>query len=135
MGGGALVFQGGYHPCKMKDIVLKDRQCMYVHPSGVQNVKKLNKGCGFGDGHKFFKKKGWWKIKKKHAKMCIQGLFFPMPGKQMFRVCFESPFTKIISNLKYMCAPPCNLFHDCMLSQNIMQQGWNVVKWELWICH
>ena len=29
-----------------------------------------------------------------------------IPDKYMFRVCFESPFTKMISSLKYKWSPP-----------------------------
>ena len=55
---------------------------MLVHCLRVQKHPKLEKnGCVFGDGHIFF--------------------FFFVPGKYMFRVCFETPLTRMISNLKY----------------------------------
>ena len=32
--------------------------------------------------------------------------FIFIPEKYVFRVCFESPFTRMISSLKYKCPPP-----------------------------
>ena len=54
---GERVFQGGYHPGKMKHIsrVAFQDQGMYAHTlfMGVQKHPKLEKKCVFGDGHKF----------------------------------------------------------------------------------
>ena len=44
------------------------------------------------------------KLRKTHAKTCILGSFFT-PEKYVFRVCFKSPFTRMISSLKYKCSP------------------------------
>ena len=30
-----------------------------------------------------------------------------MPEKNVYRVCFESPFTRMVSSLKYKCPPDC----------------------------
>ena len=60
-------------------------------------LKKKNR-CVFGDGYKFWKKDGG-KLRKtcKHAYL---GSIF-MPEKYVIRACFENPFTRMISNLKY----------------------------------
>ena len=48
-GGGALVFQGGYHPCKWKHKirVVFQNQAIYVHTSfrGAKMSKRGEKGC------------------------------------------------------------------------------------------
>ena len=43
------------------------------------------------------------KLRKMHAKTRIQGLYLIIfiPEKYVFRVCFESPFTRMISSLNY----------------------------------
>ena len=43
-------------------------------------------------------------IKKNACKNAYLGAIF-IPEKYMFRVCFESPFTRMISNLKYKWPP------------------------------
>ena len=40
------------------------------------------------------------KLKKNACKNAYLGSIF-IPEKYVFRVCFESPFTRMISNLKY----------------------------------
>ena len=45
------------------------------------------------------------KLRKMHAKKAYLGSIFT-PEKCVFRVCFESPFTRMISSLKYKCPPP-----------------------------
>ena len=43
------------------------------------------------------------KLIKTHVKTRSEGLFSYL--KNVFRVCFESPFTRMISSLKYKCPP------------------------------
>ena len=77
-------------------------------------------GTSFGDAKtcKIGKKKGgifghsgiFWtglggQIKKYACKNVYLGSIF-IPEKYVFRVCFESPFTRMISSLKYKCPPP-----------------------------
>ena len=45
------------------------------------------------------------KLKKNACKNAYLGSIF-IPAKYAFRVCFESPFTRMISNLKYKWPPP-----------------------------
>ena len=44
------------------------------------------------------------KLKKNACKNAYLGSIF-IPEKYVFRVCFESPFTRMISNLKYKWPP------------------------------
>ena len=44
-------------------------------------------------------------IKKNACKNAYFGSIF-IPEKYVFRVCFESPFTQMISSQKYKCPPP-----------------------------
>ena len=65
----------------------------------MQNWKKR---CFFGHIDRF------WighdgQIKKNACKNALGSIF--TPEKYMFRVCFESPFTGMISSLKYKCLP------------------------------
>ena len=50
------------------------------------------------------------KLRKKACKNMYLGSIF-MAGKFVFRVCFESLFTRMISNLKYMSSA---LLHTCL---------------------
>ena len=50
------------------------------------------------------------KKKKKKSKHAYLGFIF-IPEKYVFRVCFESPFTRMISSLRYKCPPPPGIFH------------------------
>ena len=53
----------------------------------------------------FFKKKKDGGHLRASMQKVKQGSIF-MAGKYMFRVCFENPFTRMISNLKYKWPPP-----------------------------
>ena len=65
------------------------------------------------------------KLIKTHVKTRSEGLFSYL--KNVFRVCFESPFTRMISSLKYKWPPPMNihcfytiffLFAGCVSTNN-----------------
>ena len=58
-------------------------------------------GCVFGHSGKLWKGHDG-QIKENACKNTYLGFIFIL-GKYMFRVCFESPFTKMISSLKYKC--------------------------------
>ena len=75
----------------------------------------VNKNCAFYDNelsigpcmcyidrHQFWKFWKWhdWQIKKNACRNAYLGSIF-IPEKYVFMVCFESPFTKMISRLKY----------------------------------
>ena len=67
-------------------------------------MKNWKKGCDFGHIDKFWK--GYdGQTKKNACKNAYLGSIFT-PEKYVFRVCFESPFTRMISSLKYKCPPP-----------------------------
>ena len=66
-------------------------------------MKNWKKGCDFGHIDKFWK--GYGQTKKNACKNAYLGSIF-IPEKYVFRVCFESPFTRMISSLKYKCPPP-----------------------------
>ena len=51
------------------------------------------------------------KLRKSHEKSAYLGSIF-IPEKYVFRVCFESPFTRMVSSLKYKWPP--GLGHDCL---------------------
>ena len=78
---------------------------MYVRTLlGVQKRPKLEKkGCVFGHIDKFWEGNDG-QIKKNTCKNRYLGFIF-IPEKYVFRVCFESPFTKMISSLKYKWPP------------------------------
>ena len=86
-------------------VVFQD-QAMYARTSfrGAKTSKFWKKGVFFGYGHKFWKKRRR-QIKKKTCKIAYLGSIF-IRGKYVLRVCFESPFTRMISSLKYKCPPP-----------------------------
>ena len=44
------------------------------------------------------------KLRKTHAKNTYLGYIF-IPEKYVFKLCFENPFTRMISSLKYKCPP------------------------------
>ena len=74
----------------------------------MQNWKN---GCVFGHSDTFWKGHDR-QIKKNACKNTYLGSIF-IPEIYVFRVCFESPFTRMISSLKYKCPPPpghtCNM--------------------------
>ena len=67
----------------------------------MQNWKKR---FVFGHSDKFWKRHGG-QIKKNACKNVYLGSII-IPEKYVFRVCFESPFMRMISGLKYKCPPP-----------------------------
>ena len=67
----------------------------------MQNWKK---GYVFGHIDKFLNRHDA-QIKKNASKNAYLGSIF-IPEKYVFRVCFENPFTRMISSLKYKCPPP-----------------------------
>ena len=77
---------------------------MHVHHLGVQKHANWEKGCVFGQIDQFWKGHDG-KIKKNACKDMYLGSVFK-PEKYVFRVCFASPFTRMISSLKYKCPPP-----------------------------
>ena len=81
----------------------RTRQCTRVHPLGVQKRAKLEKRNVFGHIDKFWKGHDA-QIKKNARKNVYLGFIF-IPEKYVFRVCFESPFTRMISSLRYKCPP------------------------------
>ena len=105
---GALVFEVGYHPRKKKKIMylglfFRTIQCTCVHRLGVQKRPKLEKKGVFLAILTSLGKEMTDKLRKTHAKTCIGFIF--IPEKYVFRVCFESPFTRMISSLKYKWPP------------------------------
>ena len=67
-------------------------------------MENWKKGYVFGHIDKFWKGRDG-QIKKNACKNAYLGFIF-ISEKYVFRVCFESPFTRMISNLKYKCPPP-----------------------------
>ena len=101
-----LVFKVGYQPSKkitLSGLFFRTRQCTRVHCLGVQKRAKLKKGCVFCHIDKFWKGHDG-QIKKNTCKNPYLGSIFT-PENYVFRVCFESPFTRMISSLKYKCPP------------------------------
>ena len=80
-------------------------QAMYARTSfrGAKSCKIGRKGCVFGHTDKFWKGHDG-QIKKNACKNEYLGYIF-IPEKYMFRVCFESPFMRMISSLKYKYPP------------------------------
>ena len=105
--GGPRVFEAGYHPRKKIHVirVVFQDQAMYARTFlGVQKRAKLGKK-GYVFGHMTnFGKNMTDKLKKNAYKKAYLGSIF-ISEKYVFRVCFESPFTRIISNLKYKWPP------------------------------
>ena len=111
MGGGTLVFEVGYPPRKkihLIRVVFQDK-AMYARTlfRGVKTCKIGKKGCVFGHIDKFWKGHNG-QIKKNACKNMYLGSIF-IRQKYMFRVCFESPFTRMISSLKYKWPPGLDL--------------------------
>ena len=86
-------------------VVFQD-QAMYARTSfsGAKTCKIGKKGV-FLVIVTYFGKDMTDKLTKTHAQTRILDLLF-IPQKYEFRVCFESPFTRMKSNLKYKCPPP-----------------------------
>ena len=105
-GGGPLVFEVGYHPRKkihVIRVVFQDK-AMYARTSfrGAKTCKIGKKVC-FGHIDKFWKGHDG-QIKKNTCKNTYLGSIF-IHEKYVLRVCFESPFTRMISSLKYKWPP------------------------------
>ena len=79
---------------------------MYARTSfrGAKNVQNWKKGYVFGHIDKFWNRHDA-QIKKNASKHAYLWSIFT-PAKYVFRVCFENPFTRMISSLKYKCPPP-----------------------------
>ena len=77
---------------------------MCVHRLGVQKRAKLEKRCVFGHTDKLWKGHDRQIRKNACKNTYLESVF--IPEKYVFRVCFESPFTRMISSLKYKCPPP-----------------------------
>ena len=106
-GGGALAFEVGYHRKKIHVIrVVFQDKAMYVRTSfrGVKTCKIGKKGV-FLVILTNFGKDMTDKLKKNTYKNTYLGFIF-IPEKYVFRVCFESPFMRMISNFKYNWPPP-----------------------------
>ena len=106
-GGEALVFKVGYHPGKIIHVirVVFQDQAVYACTSfrGAKTCKIWKKWCVFGHSDKFWKGHDG-QIEKNTCKNAYLGSIF-IPEKYVFRVCFESPFTRMISSLKYNWLP------------------------------
>ena len=103
---GPLVSEVGYHPRKKIHVirVVFQDQAMYARTSyRVQKRAKLEKGYVFGQIDKFWNGHDA-QIKKNACKNAYLGSVF-IPEKYVFRVCFESPFMRMISSLKYKWPP------------------------------
>ena len=85
-------------------VVFQD-QAMYARTSfrGAKTCKIGKKGCDFGHMTNFGKDM-MDKLKKNACKNVYLGSIF-IPEKYVFRVCFESPFKRMISSLKYKWPP------------------------------
>ena len=104
--GGALVFEVGYHPRKKIPVirVVFQDQAMYARTSiRVQKHAKLEKRCVFGHITNFGKDM-MDKLKRNACKSMYLGSIFILE-KYVFRMYLKSPFTRMISNLKYKCPP------------------------------
>ena len=80
---------------------------MYARTSfrGAKNVQNWKKGYVFGHIDKFWNGHDA-QIEKNACKNAYLGyIFIFIPEKYVFRVCFESPFTRMISSLKYKWPP------------------------------
>ena len=102
---GPLVFEVGYHRNKIHVIrVVFQYQAMFVRTlfRGAKTCK-IGKRCVFCHIDKFWNGHDG-QIKKNACKNAYLGSIF-IPEKYVFRVCFESPFTSMISSLKYKWHP------------------------------
>ena len=106
--GGALVSEVGYHPRKKIHVIrgVFQDQAMYARTSfrGAKTCKIWKKGYVFGHIDNFWNGHDA-QIKKNACKNEYLGSIF-IPEKYVFRVCFESPFTRMISNFRYKWPPP-----------------------------
>ena len=118
--GGALVFELGYHPRKKITLGLffRTRQCTRVHRLGVQNHAKLEKRVCFCYTDKLWKGHAG-QIKKNACKYVYLGSIF-IPVKYVFRVCFKSPFKRMISSLKYKWPRGMNLIHFSRYARTVL---------------
>ena len=71
---------------------------------GVQNVQNWKKGYVFGHIDKFWKGHDAQIKNLKRIQKRVESIF--IPEKYVFRMCLESPFTRMISSLKYKFPPP-----------------------------
>ena len=102
--GGPLVFEIGYHPRKKIHVIRVVFQDQAMH---ARTLLRGAKTCKIG-------KKGMFLVimtnfGKDMMHKCMQKCVlrvYSHPEKYVFRVCFESPFMRMISNLKYKCPPP-----------------------------
>ena len=105
--GGPLVFEVEYHPRKKIHVirVIFQDQAMYASTSfrGAKTCKIGKKGHVFGHFNKFWKGHDA-QIKKNACTNAYLGSS-SIPEIYVFRVCFESPFTRMISSLKYKWPP------------------------------
>ena len=110
-GEGPLVSEVRYHPHKKIQVirVAFEDQAMYARTSfrGAKTCKIGKKKGVFLVILTNFGKNMMDKLrnKKNACKNENLGSYFHT-SKYMFRVCFESPFTRMISSLKYKCPPP-----------------------------
>ena len=105
--GGPLVSEVGYHPRKKNHVirVVFQDKAMYARTSfrGAKTCKIGKKGYVFGHIDKFLNEHDA-QIKKNTSKNAYLGSIF-IPEKYVLRVCFENPFTRMISSLKYKWPP------------------------------
>ena len=112
--GWALVFEVGYHLRKKNHVIIRvvfQDQAMYARTS-FRGTKTCKIGGGgkcvfelFGHIDKFWKVGLHGRhISKNACKNAYLGSIF-IPKKYVFRVCFKSRFTRIISSLKYKWPP------------------------------
>ena len=105
-GGGALVFEVGYHPRKKIHVI----RVVFQDQAYARTLFRGAKMCRIGEkryvfGHiDIFWKGHDGQIKKNTCKNVYLGSIF-IPEKYVFRVCFESSITRMISSLKYKWPP------------------------------
>ena len=102
--GGALVFEVGYHPHKkinaIRVVFLDQAMYMRILFRGAKIMCKIGKKGSYW----LILERTWWKSKKNACKNAYLGFIF-IAEKYLFRVCFESPFMRMISSLKYKYPP------------------------------
>ena len=107
-GGGVLVFEVGYHPRKKIHVirVVFQDHAMYARKSftGAKTCKIGKKGMFLVISTNHLEMTRHTNLQKNACKNAYLGLIF-IPEKYVFRVCFESPFTWMISSLKYKWSP------------------------------
>ena len=120
-GRGALVFEVGYHPRKkihvIRVVFQYARTSCTVFRGAKTNKTRKKKRCAFGHIDKLWKGHDG-QIKKNTCKNTYLGSIF-IPEKHMFRVCFESPFTRMISSLKYKCPPDMPATASCICNKSL----------------